>query len=118
MDGDEKQKYMDAGDEGAWLYATFLMSASSKGWNVPDYPKVVKIGFSGILKEIDEERRTMKMVDEASWDKSIFLEAMAIELKAAIAYANRYAVLADELGAGAKGKRRDELLFIAEIFEC
>jgi pyruvate formate-lyase/glycerol dehydratase family glycyl radical enzyme len=111
---EEKQKYYEAGDPGSWLYGTFLYPASSKGWNVPNYAKAINLGFSGILAEIENELQTMKMSDEESWDKKIFLQALAIEVKAAIKYGKRYEKLAKVMAKNASGKRKQELLSIAE----
>jgi formate C-acetyltransferase len=111
---EEKQKYYEVGDPGSWLYGTFLYPASSKGWNVPNYAKVLNMGFVLILAEIEGELATMKMSDEASWNKKIFLQALAIEVKAAIKYSKRYEKLAGEMAKTASGTRKLELQKIAE----
>ena len=53
--------------------------------------------------------------DDVSRDKTYFLQAMAITLRAGIQYGRRYAALARELAASAEGDRKAELQRIAEI---
>lgn len=79
-----------------------------------DYKKVLAKGFNGIIKEAEDE---MAKSDASAPDfikKRRFLEAVIITSKAAIAFAGRFAAMADEMAGKASGKRADELRRIAE----
>ncbi len=60
------------------------------------YDKVLAIGFSGIYQEAFEEDKKLKVSDPDYVTRHFFLEAVMISCKAAVAYANRYAVLAKQ----------------------
>ena len=62
-----------------------------------DYGKILKIGFSGLKKEVEEELATVKVSDANYCKKSSFLKAVIISLDAACAYARRYSAKAKEL---------------------
>jgi formate C-acetyltransferase len=79
-----------------------------------DYGKVLKIGFNGIIKEAEAEKEKSDKTDPTYIKKRNFLDAVIITLKAAIAFANRFAVLADQLASQASGQRAQELRNIAE----
>jgi pyruvate formate-lyase/glycerol dehydratase family glycyl radical enzyme len=99
---------------GAWLR---LFTFSELGWCVPDYPKVISQGLSGILAEVEQEVLATPFSDEASRDKRIFLEALTIVIEGAIRYAQRHAALARQLSKTAEGKRKSELEKIAQVCE-
>ena len=85
-----------------------------KGWHVPNYPKVMKVGLAGIIAEIDEELAKTAMLDDASYEKITFLRALRISCEGGIAYAKRYAALAKELALTSEGQRKRELETIAD----
>jgi len=61
---------------------------SPVGHYVPNYEKVLRLGYSGILKEV-EARRSQTRPDDR--DKLDFYEAAAISCRAAIRFADRHA---------------------------
>jgi len=91
--------------------------------STPDYEKVFKVGFKGILEEVEEKAKEVDkayndmMMDAKEFlEKKQFLESVMIVLKATINWAKRYALVAKEMAANEKdeGKRR-ELEEIAQI---
>ncbi len=117
MDPDEKKYLAEMCDEGAYVFGLFLEAGLDKGWYSPDYEKAIRLGFSGILAEVEEELKATKVLDDASREKKHLLKAIVIELKAAIAYSRRYAALARDLAGKENGDRKVELERIAEICE-
>ncbi len=80
-----------------------------------DYGKILKIGYSGLIKEAKEELARCNIYDADYSKKSEFLNAVIITSEAAINYARRYAKLAAEEAAKCADKiRRQELNAIAE----
>lgn len=78
-----------------------------------DYEKALNAGFEGIKKEISKE---LAVTDPADGKKITYLKAAVITLDAVIAYANRYAGLAEEMaGKETDADRKAELKAIAEI---
>ena len=81
------------------------------GHLIPNYPKVLRLGFEGIAAELEEKRR-----EEKDRGKDDFLRALVICCEAAAALADRYAEEAERLAeAEAAGRRRTELVEIARI---
>ena len=84
------------------------------GHLTPDYPKVLAIGYSGIIKEAREALTALKTGDADYAKRSHFLNAVIMSCEAAIAYARRYADLASNMAKGSSDvKRRRELEDIA-----
>lgn len=80
----------------------------------PDFERVLAQGLDGIGKQVDEALGKMDL-SEKSIDSSIFLKAVRIALNATTAFAQRYAVLAQELARNeADPRRRTELNRIAD----
>ncbi len=83
------------------------------------YDKVLRIGYRGILDQVNQERSRMNVGDADYCTKSALLDAIEISCEAVITYANRYAKLARELAASeSQAKRREELLQIAANCEA
>jgi pyruvate formate-lyase/glycerol dehydratase family glycyl radical enzyme len=81
------------------------------GHLIPNYAKVLRLGFRGIAAELEEMRGR-----EANRDKVDFLRALIICCEAASAFADRYAEEAERLAEReADGERRAELVEIARI---
>lgn len=79
-----------------------------------DYPKVMKIGFTGIIKEAQDELDRCNVYDADYSKKHEFLESVIISCNAAINYARRYANLAYEMSQKCSDPvRKRELLVIA-----
>ncbi len=81
-----------------------------------DYPKVLKIGYKGIIEEAAKELLSINVYDANYAKKHEFLEAVIISCNAAINYAKRYAKLAKELASKQSDTRRKtELEIISNI---
>ncbi len=79
------------------------------------YEKVLAVGYEGIIEEAEAELAKCNVGDGDYVKKSHFLEAVIISCKAAVAYARRYAELAEEeAGTCGNTQRKAELLRIAE----
>ncbi len=84
----------------------------------PYYPRVLQLGLSGILREIDQKLQNLEERSESETvrEKTDFFKAIRRECLAVIALAHRYAELADDLSKGESDTgRREELLEIARI---
>lgn len=114
--GDETVKeVIERAEEGAWIHDFLTTMAVDKGWFVPDYPKAIRVGLSGILGEVEEEIQATTALDSVSRDKVYFLASLRIVLKASMKYARRYSSLARKLAKQAKAERKAELERIAEV---
>ncbi len=79
-----------------------------------DYPKVLAVGYNGIIKEAEDALASLSQGDADYAKRSHFLNAVIISCRAAIKYAKRYSVLAAEKAKGTQDlKRRKELEIIA-----
>jgi len=111
------EQLREMGDEGAWIFAFSRELEGDKSWYVPDYVRAIRKGLLGILAEVEGELQATPVRNEESFQKKVFLEALAIVLKAGIQYGKRYATLARSLAKRANGARKVELERIAEICE-
>ncbi len=91
---------------------------SSQQW-VPDYRKVLTLGFNGIRAAVEERIGTLEPYDsDNNFEKLPFLRAVVIVCRAMVCYAKRHAELARRLAANeARPERKRELLEIASICE-
>lgn len=88
------------------------------GHFIADYPRVLNKGMYGIIKEVEERVKHLKLWEPGALEQKEPLEAVIIALKAAINFAKRYAVLVREMvGAETDPKRKTELIRIAEHCE-
>ena len=88
------------------------------GHFIPDYPKVLKMGMNGVIRQAEERIRGLKLWEKGAIEQKEFLEAVVIVMRAAISFAQRFANLAREMAAKeADPKRKAELLKIAENCE-
>ncbi len=79
------------------------------------YDTVLNEGFEGIIRTIDKKLEKLTPGDQFYARNHTLLEAMKISCKAVIRYAERYSDLAEKMaGETADGRRREELLKIAE----
>ncbi len=95
-----------------WVNEMGLGNAgATSGHLIPDYRRVIEVGFSGILLEIESIKEKTKSAEHLE-----LLEAMKISLKAGIALSHGYADLAESLAEKEPDpKRADELTVIAAI---
>jgi formate C-acetyltransferase len=88
------------------------------GHFIADYPKVLNKGMYGIIREAEERAKHLKLWEPGALEQKEFLEAVSIALRAAINFAQRYAVLARGMAdKEADPKRKAELIKIAEHCE-
>ncbi|MBQ0124864.1 MAG: glycyl radical protein, partial [Clostridiales bacterium] len=81
-----------------------------------DYPKVLKIGYLGIIAEAKAEREKLDVSDADFSRRSHFLDAVIMSCEAVIRYAKRYSALAAKEAKNASDmKRRAELEEISRI---
>ncbi|MBR6771326.1 MAG: glycyl radical protein [Lachnospiraceae bacterium] len=80
------------------------------------YDQVLSLGLRGIKEKAGKEMEQCQFGDADYSTKMRFLEAVVMSCDAVIAYANRYAVLAEEMaGREQNAERRQELMTIAGI---
>jgi formate C-acetyltransferase len=103
------------GEHGSWLLGSDGGVQAQRGWNVLDYPKALKLGYEGIISQIDEQLSKLKGLSQEEIRKETLYCAMKRELKAAILFSNRYADLAEEMAKDAEGTDKQELLELAEV---
>ena len=74
-----------------------------------DYPKVLAIGYEGIIKEAQAELATLSQGDADYAKRKHFLDAVVMSCEAAIGYAERYAELAGTMAKTSSdiGRRRE-----------
>ncbi len=95
-----------------WIYP---VNDNSTGSGACNYAKVINMGISGILAEVDQYLEALPK-KATNVPKMEFYRACQIALKAVVAYANRYADLAEATAkTEACPKMKAELLEIAEV---
>lgn len=95
-----------------WIYP---VNDNSTGSGVANYPTVLNKGLRGILNDVDAALKALPK-HNTSWSKVEFYRACKIALEAVIAYAHRYADLAEETAkTETDPKKKAELLEIAEV---
>jgi len=113
----QKEKWMLMGEEHSYIDRWLAFLDRLGGYHCVNYEKAIRIGFSGILSEIESEIEATRIDDDEALRKVDFLKGCSIALKAGIKYAKRYAILARELEKTAEGSRKAELNEIAKICE-
>jgi len=111
----------------AWQRETFRINQvicnqvrrdSGDGHVIVNYEKVIRRGLNGIIREAQEALERLNPREPESIEKKLFLEAAIVTLKAAGAFARRYAMLAKELTKKERdAARRAELATIAGVCE-
>lgn len=89
---DEMKKGSEMGKK---IYMTNLYHFAGVGHFVMDYEKLMKAGFVGLIKEIQEQLKHLSENEKDYYDKYDYYRAMLIELEAACNYVKRYAKLAE-----------------------
>ena len=102
-------------EAGAWIYAASTEAQTEKGWNIPDFSRVINRGFKGLLEDVDAQLAKTDIMSDETLKQRTFLEALKSMMISAIHYANRYAALCRELAEKATGERKEELLNMAQI---
>ena len=80
-----------------------------------DYRLVLEQGLNGLAQRTREKLENLNLADFASMKTSFFYRAVLIVIEAVIAYAGRFAVLAEQEAKTATPERAKELLEIARI---
>ncbi|MEZ0576758.1 glycyl radical protein [Halodesulfovibrio aestuarii] len=81
----------------------------------PDYNKVLTEGLLSVIASAEEAIEKLDFTDAEAQNKRHFLESVVTANKAVIAFAERFAALAEEKAATADKGRKEELLEIARI---
>lgn len=103
-------------DEREWAAKHHLSIKSVWGHTCPDIGRVLDKGFSGLRKEINAKLAELEKKSDTA-NKQVFLKAVKKSFDHVNEWTNRYAKLAREKAKQASGKRKEELLKIAEICE-
>jgi formate C-acetyltransferase len=79
-----------------------------------DYPKLLRLGFKGLLEEIRKKLSSLDLNDPEDFGKMYFYQSLIIIYEASIRFAHRFSDLAKKLaGESDDPKRKQELLEIA-----
>lgn len=105
------QKCLEAQSQGVFSVGNYYFNGV--GHICVDYGKVLRLGFSGILKEVAEAKNKLSISDPKCLKKREFYDAVTIIYTAAIDFAHRYADLAAKEAEKADGQRKQELLQMA-----
>ena len=98
-----------------YIYTFMLQITYGIGHFTMDHHKVLSLGISGIIEEIKQKQQGLSPKDHAS-EKGIFYLAAIRSLRAAVAFANRYADLALQMAKREKNSvRAKELNEIAAV---
>lgn len=117
LSASQRQRMTEVCEDGAWVYRSKTTLDIDRGYHASGHQKAVEKGFLTVLAEVEQALENCPVVDDESYRRRHFLEGLSIVLKAGIRYAERHATLARELAAGAQGKRKAELIRIAENCE-
>ncbi len=110
---DEDQK--KGSEVGEKIFQTNLYHYAGTGHLAIDYPRLMSLGFDGLIKEAEEKLAEISKRDPEYGSKRDFYQAAIIMHQAAKKYTERYAVLAEEMAAKETDEmRKEELLAIAE----
>ncbi|UCD01802.1 MAG: hypothetical protein JSV23_01930, partial [Promethearchaeota archaeon] len=87
-------------------------NGSSEGHICANYEKLLKLGYTGIVKEAESYQSKLKTTDIEYIDKFNFYEAVKISYNAAIQFSRRYSELAYKMALNEKNKQRKKELEI------
>ena len=81
-----------------------------------DYADALNRGLNSMIEECQSELEKIHFLESGSYDRYLFLKSMKLCLEGMVAYAGRYAELADAMAADEQDEvRRQELLDMAEV---
>ncbi len=102
-------------DMNKYIFAILLEITNGVGHFTMDYDTMMKQGLTGIIAEA-ETRCQALLPEEQNSEKGLFYKATVRTLRAAIAFANRYAVLAETMAESEPDPNRiSELREIARV---
>jgi formate C-acetyltransferase len=106
------QECLDAQANGIFTVGNYYFNGV--GHVCVDYGKVLREGFSGIIKEAEAAKAQLSMKCPGDIKKRDFYDAVIISYKAAICYAHRYADVCDQLASReTDAARKAELMQMA-----
>ena len=111
----EMDRIHSLAEDGAWVYAASSEAQTEKGWNIPDYSRVIRRGLRAMIGDVDEALAKLSVLDEESFFQHDFLTSLRTMMEDGIHFAHRYAELAAEMAKSAKEPRRSELLTIESV---
>ena len=114
---EEEERIFEYSELGSWVFAASTEVQTGKGWNVADFERGIKLGYSGLIAKIDKELAELHILYPEDMQKENFLCGLKIMLKAGIVYSRRYAALALEKAEHAGPERKKELMRIANVCE-
>jgi len=84
---------------------------------VPNFNKLFKVGLKGLIKEAEDKRSSLGThVDKSYYEKTNFIKAVIISLKAGITFSKRFSQLASEMSEKETNpSRKEELVQISHI---
>ena len=96
-----------------------VMTGTNEGHICAGYKKLLKLGYSGIIKEAEHFQERIEQDDPEFKEKHAFYDAVKIYYHAAIEFALRYSKLAHEMAKREKDiKIKNEFNSIAECMEA
>lgn len=95
-----------------------IANGTNEGHICINYEKLLKLGYNGILREVEAYQSSLSKNDPKYDEKFNFYEAVKICYKAAINFSKRYFELANNLSLNEKnGQRKNELEEIAKMMD-
>lgn len=95
---------------GERIFQTNLYHYAGTGHLAINYPKLMEVGFAGLVREAKKHLETLSKRDPDYGDKRDQYQAMIIMHEAAMKYTERYAKLAEEKAAIEKNEQRKQEL--------
>lgn len=96
--------------------ANFGRTTSGDGHVVASYARVIRTGFAGLIEHAQSRSDALDLRRPENLEKKLFHQSVIVNLKAAIAHAERYAALAEHMAAQeADSSRQAELCQIAAV---
>ncbi|MFX0009182.1 MAG: pyruvate formate lyase family protein [Candidatus Hermodarchaeota archaeon] len=91
---------------------------TTEGHLCAGYEKLLKLGYKGIIEEVEKFQSQLKMEDDGFEEKNNFYEAVKIYYQAAIDFLYRFSKLSFEMAKREKEKKREiELDTIGEMMQ-
>jgi formate C-acetyltransferase len=95
-----------------------VMTGTNEGHICAGYEKLLKLGYSGIIKEAEYYQKKLAQEDPEFKEKFAFYDAVKIYYNAAIEFTIRYAELAHQMAKKENDfQRKSELISIAECMD-
>ncbi|MCS7108297.1 MAG: formate C-acetyltransferase/glycerol dehydratase family glycyl radical enzyme [Sulfolobales archaeon] len=93
-----------------------VRKSSGDGHIIPNYSNLLKLGFPGILKKVEDEISKLDLAKSEAFKKRLFLEAVKIVYEGVLNFVERYSILAKEMAdVEYDDDWRSELITISEV---